>query len=170
MNNAARILLSISIALVVGGCGDKSAQAPDTATAESAAAPAPAPSYPVGLSRIVATDKLPTQVGTRVDAKLVSNGSAGYLLFGPYARLQAGTYNLLVKGDVETLPEGGKVIVDVAAARGAKVLGQQDVTDIGALPSFDIEVPADTSDIEVRVRVPADAKVSVEAYQLVKKA
>jgi len=131
---------------------------PSQATAKVAAAPAtaaaPTIDYADHLTRNVKTDRYFTQIGT---------------LFGPYAPLRAGTYNLLIVGKVDSLPDGGKVQLDVASAKGKVVHGGQEVSETGALPSFDVVVAKDAADVEVRVRVPQHAKVSVEAYQLVKK-
>lgn len=172
MNKPATFVASMAFALLLVGCSDKQTPAPETdATAQVEAAPAPAApiDYADSLTRTLSQDRYWTQVGERQDAKLVSNGKAGYLLFGPYAPLQAGTYNLLIKGDIEVLADGGKVRIDVASAKGKVIHGGQDVTEKGALPSFDVVLPADATDVEVRVQVPQDARVSVEAYQLVKK-
>lgn len=131
---------------------------------------APATAFADHLSRSVMTDKYFTQVGTLVDGALVNDGSKdGYLLFGPYAPLRAGTYNLLIVGNIDSLPDGSKVNLDVASEKGKVVHGGQEVTQSGAFPSFDVVVAKDSTDLEVRIRVPQHAKVSVKAYQLVKK-
>lgn len=172
MNKPAMWVASMGFALLLVGCDDKQAPEPAadaSAPVQTASAPAAPIVYGDSLTRTLSQDRYWTQVGERQDAKLVSNGNAGYLLFGPYVPLQAGTYNLLIKGDVEALADGGKVRIDVASAKGKAIHGGQDVTDKGALPSFDVVLPADAADVEVRVQVPQDARVSVEAYQLVKK-
>lgn len=124
--------------------------------------------YASTLSSILAADKFSTQGGELVGGKLVNNGRAGYLLYGPYIPLQAGNYTVALKGNIEALP-AGKVHLDVASSKGKIVHGSHDVTTTGQIPNFEVSIAENVRDLEVRVLVPGGSEVSIESYQVLKK-
>lgn len=168
------VLGSILVA-ALAACGNTEDQAittPDTPVipAEKIVPPTPAPvKYRDTLSLSLATDKYRTQVGKLEGSKLVSDGRAGYLLFGPYAPIQAGTYTMSMKGSADSLPAGAKVVIDVASGKGKVIHGSLPANVTGPLPSFDVTLPENVTDLEVRIQVSKDAKVAVESYALIKK-
>lgn len=144
---------------------------PASQPAATPAAPPPAPAVATAdhLSRNLSTDKYNTQVGTLVEGVLVNDGSKeGYLLFGPYMPLKAGRYTVELQGNLDALPHG-HVRMDVSSGKGTVVHGGINVTETGKLPPFEVNLPSDVTDVEVRVLMPKDAKASVSSYQISKK-
>jgi hypothetical protein len=113
-----------------------------------------------GLSRF-------SKVGVLENDRLASSNRGGYLFFGPYASLDACSYELEVRGEFATV-DG--VYVDVASDRGRKIHLKQKLLD-GLDPgrktarfSFDLDEPA--HDLEVRMGVTAADRAIVEGYSV----
>jgi 2-polyprenyl-3-methyl-5-hydroxy-6-metoxy-1,4-benzoquinol methylase len=110
-----------------------------------------------------------TQCGARDDADgtLRSQGQPGYLAYGPYARVEPGTYEVVWAGRIEGEAPGA--IAEVACGKGLNVLRE---TAIGADASdgvlararFHINEPID--DVEFRVRVDAGDAVVLRGMDL----
>lgn len=170
-------LLVISITLALSAC-DKPA---DTTTAidPSVAVPAtPAPVAPAPvvnpvdtLSLNLAVDKVlgMAGVGEVVDNALVGTGKAGFLMYGPYASFQAGTYGVSIKGQVETLPEGKQIRLDVVSGKGTVNHGYIVMTQTGDIPAFEATLPEAVGDLEVRAQVAEGSKVIIQSYEITKK-
>lgn len=178
-------LLAITLLLALTACKQQDdgvnlepmpESSPDTATGTlPAASPAspieatPAPAYADSLSRDLASDKYNTQGGQWVDGKLVNDSSKnGYVLFGPYVRFKAGTYTVSFQGTVDAVA-AGQFRLDAASGKGAVAHGGVNVTDVGPLPTFDITLAQDVSDLEIRALAPKGARVSITSYQVARK-
>lgn len=107
-----------------------------------------------------------SQNGETQGNSLSSNGSAGYLIFGPYRTLPAASYNLKING---TFPSGCGAIVDICSL--GKTLFEIKAPDRSNGKSlslrFKLGKPAPLS--EIRIWVPEGVKVSFEDYHLVAK-
>lgn len=163
-------LASLLIVLgVIAGC-KKDQDSASAAAAKTPAAPPAAPAAPVdSLSKNLAADKFFTQTGHLVEGRLVNNGKNGYLLYGPYTPVLAGTYAVEVKGKIEELPPGGKVRLGMDSGRGKATHGNIEVNAVGDLPVFEATLPDTIKDVEIRVSTFGGAKVSLESYQISKK-
>ncbi|UOV06580.1 hypothetical protein MUU77_15385 [Pseudoxanthomonas sp. F37] len=147
---------------------DAAAEAPP-ASAASPVEAAPELAYADSLSRNLATDKYNTQGGKWVDGKLVNDSSRnGYVLFGPYVGLKAGTYTVSLQGNVDAVA-AGQFRLDAASGKGTVAHGGVNVTQVGPFPTFDIVLASDVSDLEIRALVPKDARVSITSYQVARK-
>ena len=98
-----------------------------------------------------------SQVGRRTHEGVQSQGSAGYLLYGPYIEVPAGNYELSLYGRAGTQGVDGAT-VDVCAARGEQVLAkaplQSDGLGIGQdteLARLAFRTERATTDLETRV-------------------
>lgn len=175
MKTTLALILAATLTLV--GCQDKSADADAAATDTTAAVPAPAEipapvTSSASLIRVIGQDELPSEpgVGIVADGKISSTGKAGYLVYGPYAALNAGTYQVVLDGTVEALPEGAHATVDMVSNQGNSKLGSAEITGAPAagapLATFVATVPANATDVEVRVIVSETARVSVSGYRV----
>jgi hypothetical protein len=114
--------------------------------------------------------RLGTQVGQRAGRDIVSTGQAGYLIFGPYISLVAGSYAVKIRG---ALGENGTAgaRMDVAADKGVRVLGESALVEPdedGCLISLPVSLDTPCTDLEVRVWVgdDTDLKVSMISIEL----
>jgi len=108
----------------------------------------------------------PTQVGLIEEGKVKSAGQAGFVIFGPYAPLQKGTYTLELFGATGESAGGW---VDVVSKKGTIVHGKFPLeSNISAAPLVHekILIDATASDIEVRVFVEEGDDISVSGYYL----
>lgn len=107
-----------------------------------------------------------TEVGRRADGEIFSTGHEGFLLFGPYAALGAGCYELQIAGFQET--EGSGVSVDVAWNAASQCVPFIDVTHTDAdsesiSATLFFELAEDVTDLEVRIWVTAEVNASIHA-------
>lgn len=105
-----------------------------------------------------------------VDAKGVrSNGTAGFLIYGPYHSLPAGTYQLSVIGISNNSQASW---VDVVSNKGDIVHGRSDIPSVaatgGSLSSMNIIFPDARTDVEVRVYVGTGDILNIFGYELLK--
>ena len=112
----------------------------------------------------------PTQVGALHDGELATTGSAGFLVFGPYATISAGEYELVVKGTAATITES--VWADVVSEQGkvqhAKFKPSSPVeNESGTLISGHILLTEAVDDLEIRVYVGENDNIRLEGYELV---
>ncbi|PHR02093.1 MAG: hypothetical protein COB29_14175 [Sulfitobacter sp.] len=120
--------------------------------------------------KYLGTTKTSSQVGTYTSSGMQTNGKAGYLMFGPYKRMNAGEYVLRVTGKVSA--NGENIITDVAYHKGKRIfarftgLGSKDFDQPNILLEerviLDEAVPA----IEVRIKVDKDAVIFIDGYSL----
>lgn len=118
----------------------------------------------IGRRYVGADMRLATQSGRREGTVLVATGQEGFLLFGPYAALQAGNYVARVQGTFVECVAGAWM--DVVCASGAEVLAKIDLcssprheTEV----SVSFELKTDCRDLEVRVWVPTNVRAVIEA-------
>lgn len=106
-----------------------------------------------------------------VGAGIQSRGQIGYLLFGPYASLDSGFYEVQWHGSAEPR---SRMHADVACESGARVLRAADIEVASRLPQgstsmiarlrFKVDTPV--ADIEFRIRLDAAAEVSISRVEL----
>lgn len=140
---------------------------------QNQASNAPAPASTAPGTDILAVDVTSPAIGHLVGDKqpgkgLVSNGQAGYLMFGQYFDLPAGDYRVTVHGTMQA-PAGSAATFDVAY-QGAThiILKKQVTTEEDAVKSvvttLQFKLPQATKGIEVRALVPADAQMTLTGY------
>jgi glycosyltransferase involved in cell wall biosynthesis len=103
-----------------------------------------------------------TKCGRRQGRSMESTGSEGFLLYGPYVELQPGTYKAQLFGTVGSAGTPS-AFADVLVGAGHLPTRPQRLTQAkidGHLLSVGFRIQA-TSQVEVRVWVPADAEVSI---------
>jgi hypothetical protein len=123
---------------------------------------------PVCIKRSSFNTSTPSLVGIVKDAKLYSDGRAGFMLFGPYVPMDAGQYTLQVFGSVN-LPSS--VWVDVVSSKGAIQHGKfalsQETQQGHILVKGRVKIEKEAQDVEVRVYVGADDEIILNGYELV---
>lgn len=155
------LLLALVLVLGLSACDERVAPV---------AAPAPTQSFaPLHFS--TESPAIGTEVGIRsLGVGTTTSGKAGWLLFGPYAALPAGNYQVAVQG--VTLPgHAGSIYCDVAAGKGARIIVtlELDPDALAAARSPDgmIVLPftlADAvDDLEFRIRVTEQSQLAVSA-------
>jgi len=108
-----------------------------------------------------------SQIGRVQDGKLVSNGSAGFLHFGPYASMEAGVYKLIVRGKgIMTSSTWVDVVSDKGNVEHGKFALKPAIHDGGVLAEGQVQLNAPVEDIEIRVYVGAGDDVTLEGYEL----
>lgn len=105
-----------------------------------------------------------TQVGRVHSSHAISNGDTGFLLFGPYRPMGAGTYNFSISGTSSS--EGAWV--DIVSNKATVVHARFSLPESasGRLVSEQVVLEQDVSDLEVRVFVTEQDDVSIEGYTL----
>lgn len=112
--------------------------------------------------------RLKSEVGHWVRGQLETQGREGMLLYGPYIRLEAGYYRVEVDG-----VGAGSGWLDVCANGGTVVHVAQPFElvdterDGRVLFRADFMLPNDVPDLEVRLFVRADARLSIAALRIV---
>jgi glycosyltransferase involved in cell wall biosynthesis len=113
-------------------------------------------------------NRLGTQVGKRIGPDMVSEGQAGYLLFGPYIPLASGQYRVVIRG---TLSENGLAgaRMDVAIDKGSLILGTSvlnEPDENGNFIALLISLDAPCTDLEVRVWVNQDTDLKISMIEI----
>lgn len=118
---------------------------------------------------------LSSLVGKREPELIRSTGQPGFLVYGPYTSLPAGSYRLVARGSLKGSATGAMPIatMDVIAQKGERVLVSRPLygdenpgEDMIAALTFDL--PRAVSDAEFRIQVTEKATVAFRAYQLTK--
>jgi glycosyltransferase involved in cell wall biosynthesis len=120
------------------------------------------------LSYTGSDNELGTQIGRRTRFEMRSTGKAGYLLFGPYISLKAGTYKINLFGTVGQLANT-HAHMDVVSVENPKVHGSTILSRENGnnrIATLDVSLNTDVSKAEVRVWVSDDALVSIEMLQI----
>lgn len=108
-----------------------------------------------------------SQVGELTPDGLHTAARAGYLFFGPYAKVRAGNYMVEVRG---AAPVVGVAELDVVASRGAKVIARarlrESIADTGVLARLDFSLEDDVTDLEVRFKVSEQSRLVVQSYSV----
>lgn len=178
-------LLGLALCLCAAGCGERpAAGAPAPAVLDNDAA-AQSPAAAAGVAGAVAVPAISkawtiddpaigTQVGVRRPGQgLAAEGRAGWLVFGPYAHLDAGKYEVAIQGIVQS-GHSGPLHVDIARDKGATVVAARELEPAalldpaagGALALLPFDLAAAADDIEVRVRVVESSRVTVSGYEI----
>jgi glycosyltransferase involved in cell wall biosynthesis len=107
--------------------------------------------------------QLKTKVGQISGRSLLSTGVAGYLSFGPYASLAAGSYRVVVSG-AYSLPLGSEAKFDVCSSGGKNVHAQLDLSghDEAEIADVTISLAKGCGDLELRILVNDLAKVRLD--------
>lgn len=110
---------------------------------------------------------LPRKIGVVENGRLASGEGEGFLFFGPYAKVKAGSYRLVVRGGGfgDNVSE-----VDVVSGKGTAVHFRRRVNGGGngsevLLDAF-FNIDVDSSDLEVRMTKMAGGNISVLGYDL----
>lgn len=111
--------------------------------------------------------RLLTEVGLRMGRVIKTTGCAGHLIFGPYCRWEAGSFQLRLWFDAAHLT--GVEWIDLTCNQGTRKLAHQTLTrvDGGMLVSFELEMPV--PDLEIRVWVSSESVLSVSGFEIVKR-
>ena len=113
--------------------------------------------------------KLHTLVGERSRGDIVTTGREGVLVYGPYASLAAGTYRILVHGE---MPDGqaGAMVVEVVAMQSSFQAAAWQVTGAkrGLLVSGAFHLANDVDDLEVRLLVSSGHDVRLAKIEILR--
>nr|WP_281720265.1 glycosyltransferase family 1 protein [Nitrosomonas nitrosa] len=83
---------------------------------------------PDGILRYYgADDRLGTQVGMRKGRDMITTGSAGFLIFGPYIALDAGNYRVSIFGNMRNSSNSTRI--DVTTNQGHQILAEASITN-----------------------------------------
>jgi hypothetical protein len=108
-----------------------------------------------------------SQVGELAAGVLQTTGRDGYLFFGPYATVRAGTYAVEVKGNVEELHDA---VLDVVSSRGASVIASSALSAKDAAGAvvgrLHFAIDRDVQDLEVRLKVGTRDRLAIHSYSL----
>lgn len=127
---------------------------------------------PGRLWRLRASDpRFQSQVGRRNHDGMQSQGAAGFLLYGPYIEVPAGSYELSLYGRAGTQDVGGSAI-DVCVARGERVLARAPLQVNGSHVAGEAELARlaftneqTVKDLEIRVWTGEDASLTVTCVE-----
>jgi len=110
---------------------------------------------------------LKSLVGTVHGSRINTDGRAGYLMYGPYAPLMRGTYSAHVHIDA-TAASRGRVVVDIAAESGRRILAKERFTLSPKQGSIVLPFSVDfnLTDLEVRVYCESDTQVTIEGASI----
>jgi hypothetical protein len=112
-----------------------------------------------------ATDfRLYSQVGRPEGGARTSTGAEGFLLFGPYAKLPAGSWRAELAVSLD--PHGSSLRADVVVDHGRQVLAQQQIMDPTESLSLPFELQEQVEGLEVRLWVTAQADARILALSL----
>lgn len=113
-------------------------------------------------------NRLLTNVGRRVGQHIVSTGCEGHLIYGPYISFGIGRYRIVVHGKL-TIDDKSNAYVDICAQHGHYIFASAALTSTsvdGHLASLEIIITRYCMDLEVRVFVDAQTKISISAIQI----
>ena len=112
--------------------------------------------------------RLGTQVGKRSGQDIETTSKAGYLIFGPYIPLDAGRYQVLIRGAVGARGLAG-AHMDVAVNKGGYILGESVLSvpdEQGNFVTLLINLDTPCTDLEVRVWVSGDSDLKVSMIEI----
>ena len=125
---------------------------------------------PQGLNWEAENKNIPTQVGKKVSSALLSTDQSGFLVYGPYVPMKAGSYMLEIRGIMHS--NDGRVITDVVSNKGNRTLARFGELDAGSqsvskvLLNREVVLDEAVSDLEVRVWVDELADIELHDYLL----
>lgn len=128
------------------------------------------------ITEYAASDlRFATLVGKRHGPQINSAGQAGFLVFGPYVELPAGSYRLLARGVLTgaagaPLPLG---VLDVAGYKGTRIyvsrpLYGDEQAGEGNIAAVFFDLPKAVTDVEFRIQITAAASAVFRGYDLSK--
>ncbi|GGI78811.1 mannosyltransferase A [Polymorphobacter multimanifer] len=110
--------------------------------------------------------RLFTQVGKRHGYGMHSTGQSGFLIYGPYVALKAGSYRIVVSGN--TARWNGNETFDVTCDSGTKIVLHQllrgKLGDWSA--NYTLDIDKDISDLEFRIKIAANSDLSVNEIRI----
>ena len=112
--------------------------------------------------------RLGTQVGKRSGQDIETTSKAGYLIFGPYIPLDAGRYQVLIRGAVGARGLAG-AHMDFAVNKGGYILGESVLSvpdEQGNFVTLLINLDTPCTDLEVRVWVSGDSDLKVSMIEI----
>lgn len=112
--------------------------------------------------------RLGTQVGKRSGQDIETTSKAGYLIFGPYIPLDAGRYQVLIRGAVGARGLAG-ARMDVGVNKGGYILGESVLSvpdEQGNFVTLFINLDTPCTDLEVRVWVSGDSDLKVSMIEI----
>lgn len=112
--------------------------------------------------------RLHTECGRLERSRYRSRGRAGDLVYGPHQRFAAGAYRLRVFG--RWLQPGGSLVLEATSEHMRESLVRatltSDATAYGILAETDFVLPAEVLDLQLRLRVDADAQVEFGGFEV----
>ena len=124
---------------------------------------------PDGIHRYWGNDpRLHTEVGERTGKTIRTTGSAGFLVYGPYAPFSADTYRITIKGIAQSATAGCWLDVACDSGKQRVLYVEMDQVDIDGEWAITNEYVLDHSikDLEVRLWVPDSAKLSISSITI----
>ena len=108
---------------------------------------------------------LPSQVGKPGSGARQTDGRSGYLVYGPYADLRAGIYQLDVYGSAA---QAGEAHVDIVSSEGTVTYARFDVksgSEGFLVKAEEVQLRSDISGAEIRVWVSEGASLELTGYR-----
>ena len=112
--------------------------------------------------------RLGTQVGKCSGHDIETTGKAGYLIFGPYIRLDPGQYRVVIRGALGVNGLSG-AHMDVVINKGSHILGESALgvpDEQGNFVALIGTLDAPCTDLEVRVWVNSDTDLKVSMIEI----
>lgn len=109
---------------------------------------------------------LPSAVGVTDQGMKRSDGREGFLLFGPYAALDAGNYRFDVFGAAQQLDGAYVEVVSAGGERKLARFALEAGTDGRVVRNAGVRLPVDVQGLEVRVWVRGGSQVQLTGYRL----
>ena len=125
---------------------------------------------PQGLNWEAENKNIPTQFGKKVSGAVLSTDQSGFLVYGPYVSMKAGSYLLEIRGINHS--NKGRVITDVVSNKGKHTFASFEELDAGSssdskvLLNKEVVLDEAVSDLEVRVWVDELADIELHGYSL----
>lgn len=119
---------------------------------------------------LAAQSPMSSKIGIVEGFGLRSNGSAGYLLFGPYLSALPGRYEIIFECRTGSVGAGNTTIFDVIARRGTLLLAKvapvlPDSQEVSIRLEFQVESPG-VVDLEFRMSVAAETDIFVKGVNV----
>lgn len=112
-------------------------------------------------------------IGTRSGSHLTSNGTNGFLMFGPKVPFDAGDYQVTIYGEGLKITGDDSITFDITSDEGkevyaVQVLDKNTVVSAGApLTTFTFALPQPVNDLEVRAYVTSGSEVTITRYEVI---
>jgi hypothetical protein len=168
---AALTMSAAALTVTLTACGPRP-EPPKPATASATPAQAPAAPAPAvtdlsnGFKANLAAGNIYSHAGIKEPLGIRTNGKSGALMFGPYAKAKAGTYKVVLQGEVRGVLSEPPVF-DIVAKKGAATFFKTALkVGKGELATATFKVDQDVSDFEVRVFVDGKADMTITGYEL----